>query len=287
MRVLILGKNGQLGSELVRVKPNEVELMALGSAELDITSLEQVISVFRAFQPELIINAAAYTAVDRAEQAETSAYAVNRDGVKHLTVACKKFDARLFHVSTDFVFDGSASRPYQTNSVPSPVSVYGASKRSGEQIIIESMPQTAVIIRTAWVYSVFGNNFVKTMLRLMQEKNELSVVYDQVGTPTWAKGLALWLWEMANLKDQSGIFHWTDAGVSSWYDFAVAIQELALQKGLLVKDIPIHPIPSAAYPTAAKRPAYSVLDKTDAEIVSGMKTIHWRQQLSSMLDELV
>jgi dTDP-4-dehydrorhamnose reductase len=144
-----------------------------------------------------------------------------------------------------------------------------------------------VIVRTAWVYSANGNNFVKSMLRLMQEKPQLGIVYDQVGTPTWAKGLAQWLWTIAAKPEVTGTYHWTDAGVATWYDFAIAIQELGLEKGLLSNAIPVLPISTSAYPTPAKRPAFSVIDKSSAEEVSGLNTTHWRKQLSSMMDEIV
>jgi len=163
--------------------------------------------------------------------------------------------------------------------------VYGHTKLAGE-LAIQAQLNNFVIVRTAWVYSTHGNNFVKTMLRLMAEKPQLGVVADQVGTPTWAYGLAQWLWAVIDKPEVSGVFHWTDAGVASWYDFAIAIQELALQNGLLKQTIPILPIPSSAYPTPAKRPSFSVMDKSSAEKTSGIAAVHWRKQLAKMLDTL-
>lgn len=287
MKVLITGKGGQLAWELEQLAPDDVEIVSVGIDELDITN-ESLVSAFIAdLKPDLVINAAAYTAVDQAEKDTELAYAVNEHGVKYLAQACKKIDARILHISTDFVFDGSSTSPYQTDALPNPLNVYGASKLAGDIALNEILPEASVIVRTAWVYSVNGNNFVKSMLRLMQEKPQLGIIYDQVGTPTWAKGLAQWLWNIAGKPEVTGTYHWTDAGVASWYDFAIAIQELGLEKGLLKTAIPVLPIPTSAYPTPAKRPAFSVIDKSSAEQVSGLNTTHWRKQLSAMMDELI
>lgn len=287
MKVLITGKGGQLAWELEQLAPDDVEIVSVGIDELDITK-ESLVSTFIAeLKPDLVINAAAYTAVDQAEKDTELAYAVNELGVKYLAQACKKIDARILHISTDFVFDGSSTSPYQTDALPNPLNVYGASKLAGDNALNEILPEASVIVRTAWVYSVNGNNFVKSMLRLMQEKPQLGIIYDQFGTPTWAKGLAQWLWIIAGKSEVTGTYHWTDAGVASWYDFAIAIQELGLEKGLLKTAIPVLPIPTSAYPTPAKRPAFSVIDKSIAEQVSGLNTTHWRKQLSSMMDELI
>ena len=298
MKILVTGKNGQLGSELQKTCPSNIELICFGSKELDISNAEQVNELITAHAPDIVINAAAYTAVDKAETDTERAYAVNEQGAANLASACKNTNAKLIHISTDFVFDGTKTMPYEAGDATNPLGVYGASKLAGEQAISNVLGADATIVRTAWVYSVFGNNFVKSMLNLMQQKDQLGIVVDQVGTPTWAASLAEMLWSLTAknstqnddvLSENSNkaiIYHWTDAGVASWYDFAVAIQELALDKGMLTKAIPISPIPAVNYPTPAKRPAFSVIDKTEAEIASGVKTIHWRKQLSSMLDEL-
>lgn len=287
MKVLITGKGGQLAWELEKLAPETYEVISVGRVELDITN-EKLVNIFiTENKPDLVINAAAYTAVDKAEEDVETAYAVNELGVKYVAQACKKIGARILHISTDFVFDGESTSPYQTDAKPNPINVYGASKLAGDIALNEILPETSVILRTAWVYSVNGNNFVKSMLRLMQEKQQLGIIYDQVGTPTWAKGLAKWLWLIADKPEVNGTYHWTDAGVASWYDFAVAIQELGLEKGLLDKSIPVLPIPTSAYPTPAKRPAFSIIDKSSAEAVSGLNTAHWRKQLSAMIDELV
>ncbi|WP_019615901.1 dTDP-4-dehydrorhamnose reductase [Psychromonas ossibalaenae] len=287
MKVLITGKGGQLAWELEQLAPKEFDVISVGINELDITDEHLVAQYIAATKPDLVINAAAYTAVDQAEKDVEAAYAVNESGVKYLAQACKKINARILHISTDFIFDGTSTSPYKTDAKPNPVNVYGASKLAGDAALQEILPEASVIVRTAWVYSVNGNNFVKSMLRLMQEKPQLGIIYDQVGTPTWAKGLAQWLWAIADKSKVKGIYHWTDAGVASWYDFAIAIQELGLEKGLLTEAVPVLPIPSSAYPTPVARPAFSVIDKASAEAVSGLNTVHWRKQLSAMMDGLL
>lgn len=295
MKVLITGKGGQLAWELENSAPKSVEILSCSSQELDITNQQQVDDTIQQFQPDIVINAAAYTAVDKAETDTEKAYAVNDLGSEYLALACKKIEAKLIHVSTDFVFDGTKTTPYQTDDQVNPINVYGASKLAGDIKVSAILGCQATIIRTAWVYSVNGNNFVKTMLRLMAEKEQLGIVYDQVGTPTWAKGLAEMIWSLVSSsiansqlasQKEATILHWTDAGVCSWYDFAVAIQELAIEKGMLDKAIPVRPIPASAYPTPAARPSFSVIDKSTAEQASGIETTHWRKQLSTMMDEL-
>jgi dTDP-4-dehydrorhamnose reductase len=285
VKVLITGKGGQLAWELENSVGGDHQLILLSRKELDISDADSIEQSIVLYQPDLVINAAAYTAVDKAETEQERAFAVNDIGAKNLAFASKKHGVRLLHVSTDFVFDGTKTTPYQTDDAVNPLGVYGASKLAGDLGVMQILPNS-VIVRTAWVYSQHGNNFVKTMLRLMAEKPQLGIVYDQIGTPTWAAGLAKWLWAVAEKPDMTGVFHWTDAGVASWYDFAVAIQELGIEKGLLIKAIPITAIPGTDYPTPAKRPSFSVMDKTSAESAVGIKTVHWRQQLSSMMDGL-
>lgn len=286
MRILIVGKNGQLAWELGRSIPAGWQVSLLAQSELDIRSLDQVRDQIARHTPDVVINCAAYTAVDKAEVDSTTAYAINEGGVRNLAVCCAQRRVRLLHVSTDFIFDGKNFEPYRPDSIAKPLSVYGASKYAGEQLVRQLLPDSSVVVRTSWVYSSNGNNFVKTILRLAKEKPQIGVVADQIGSPTWAKGLADWLWAIAAKPEVAGVFHWSDAGVASWYDFAVAIQELGYDKGLLDKTIPINPIPTEAYPVPACRPKYSVLNKSTAEESAGIKTVHWRSQLAKMMDEL-
>ncbi|WP_394200826.1 dTDP-4-dehydrorhamnose reductase [Shewanella waksmanii] len=292
-RVLVTGKGGQLATELQATLPSQFELVSLDSSTLDITDLSALEQAVTTYQPTIIINAAAYTAVDKAESDVEAAYSVNELGTANLAQICSEKKLRLVHISTDFVFDGKNNQPYTPEDAPAPLGVYGRSKFQGERRLLELMPTGAIIVRTAWVYSEYGSNFVKSMLRLMTEKEQLGVVYDQVGTPTWAKGLANAIWAMVVQSDQqsekwaqSSVVHWTDAGVTSWYDFAIAIQDLAFSAGLLNKKIPILPIKATAYPTPAVRPYYGVLDKASGEKRSGMNTIHWQSQLKDMIVKL-
>jgi dTDP-4-dehydrorhamnose reductase len=285
MKVVVVGR-GQLARELLRTAPASMIMVSLGRPELDITRLEACTDVLQRHTPDIVINAAAYTAVDKAESDSALAFAVNEQGAANLAIACQAVGARLFHVSTDFVFEGACQKPYAPDAVTNPQGAYGASKLAGEQAVLRLMP-AAVIVRTSWLYSSYGQNFVKTMLRLMAEKPALNVVSDQVGSPTWAKGLALVLWAGISKKVPGGIYHWSDRGEISWYDFAVEIQAIAVEVGLLPNRIPVHPIPSRSYPTPARRPAYSVLDSSRTQSVFGVACADWRLQLRAMLAELV
>jgi dTDP-4-dehydrorhamnose reductase len=284
-RILLAGSGGQLGWELRQTRPASVELIAPAEGGFDITEPDQVQRLVDEHQPDWIINAAAYTAVDKAESESELAYAVNRDGAANLAAAAKRCGARLLQVSTDFVFDGQSSRPYRVDDRPNPIGVYGASKQAGDEAVLEQLGDRCAIIRTAWLYSAHGNNFVKTLLRLMAERDRLGIVADQVGSPTWARGLALALWRAVEVN-LSGIHHWSDAGIASWYDFAVAIQEEAVALGLLNQACNIAPIRTEDYPTPAARPAYSVLDKTPTWQALDFEGTHWRGQLRAMLQQL-
>lgn len=281
MKVLITGGNGQLGRALRGAAPRHVKLSVFGSGELDITEPRVVHDVVRRIAPDYIINTAAYTAVDRAEKEEAIALAVNAGGVANLSASARAHGARLVQVSTDFVFGGDHGKPITPDSRCEPLGAYGRSKLAGEIAAGED----ATIIRTAWVYSANGANFVLTMLRLLSERDELKVVADQVGTPTWATSLAEAIWKLV-ADAHRGIHHFTDSGVASWYDFAVAIQEEALALGLLEQGIAIVPIKSDEYPTPARRPLYSVLDKTDTFRAIGGPAPHWRINLRRMLRDL-
>lgn len=285
-RVLLAGAGGQLGWELQQCCPPNVELTAFDSQQLDIRNREAVEAACLKHQPEVVINAAAYTAVDRAESESELAFAVNADGAENLALGAKRVDARLLQISTDYVFDGTHSTPYLPQDTTSPLGVYGESKYQGELRVQQLLPSHSVILRTAWVYSTHGNNFVKSMLRLMSERDQLGVVADQVGSPTYARSLAQAVWEFCDKPKLHGIYHWTDAGVASWYDFAVAIMEEGLAVGLLSKPIEIKPIRTEDYPTPASRPAYSVLSKSDTWERLSLSSLHWRVALRKMLAEL-
>lgn len=288
MKTIITGAGGQLGQTLLLTAPADVMCTGFTSTALDVNGPDLVEHLADS-GAQLVINAAAYTAVDQAESeaGRARAFAVNAEGAGALAAACRALGARLIHVSTDFVFDGAAGRPYSTDAEPRPLGAYGASKLEGERRVLAALPD-AVIVRTAWVYSRFGNNFVKTMLRLMAERDALNVVCDQIGTPTWTATLAQTLWTFARKPALTGVYHYTDAGVASWYDFAVAIQEEALALGLLQREIPVRPIPSADYPLPAPRPPFSVLDKSkiyrDLDVAA---PLHWRVALRYMLRDLL
>jgi len=285
-RVLITGANGQLGWELQRTAPPAVESIACDRQMLDICDLSSVSRLVEELQLDLIINCAAYTAVDRAEQESDAAYSINVQGASNLAQVANQQSIKLVHISTDFVFDGKQSTPYKPEDNPNPESVYGRTKLDGERAVLEKTEGDALVIRTSWVYSSHGNNFVKSMLKLMQDRDELKIVSDQVGTPTWARNIATIIWKMVVKSNPTGLYHWSDAGVASWYDFAMAIQDEALRLGLLRRQIPVEPIATVEYPLPAKRPAYSVLDKSKTWQLLGEKSPHWRHSLIQMLEEL-
>jgi dTDP-4-dehydrorhamnose reductase len=283
--ILITGAGGQLGRELQLSAPAGIRVISLGRAELDITRPQDLRQALGDLRPDWVLNAAAYTAVDRAESEEALALCINAEGAGHLAAACASTGTGLVHVSTDFVFDGESGRPYTPDAKPAPLGAYGRSKLEGERAVLAAHPR-ALIVRTGWVYSRFGGNFVKTMLRLMAERDSLGVVCDQIGTPTWARGLAQAVWAAVDRPLLQGIYHWSDAGVCSWYDFAVAIAEEGLAVGLLSRVPEVRPIPASDYPTAALRPAYSVLNKQQSWRDLAVAPIHWRVQLRAMLQDL-
>ncbi len=286
MKVLLTGADGQLGCEILRTAPATFELTGCRQSDLDITDVESVDRKVAELEPDLIVNAAAYTAVDRAEQERDLAFQVNAEGARNVGRAAVRHGSRVLHISTDFVFDGAQSRPYQPLDTPNPQNVYGSSKRRGEEYVLEATNGAALILRTAWLYSSFGSNFVTALLKRLNGRQDLEIVADQIGTPTWAKGLAVAIWQAAASSDLRGLHHWTDAGVASWYDFAVAIQEEALSCHLLDRPVEIRPIATRDYPTPARRPQYSVLDKTATWTQLAIRPPHWRIALRSMLAEL-
>lgn len=283
MKVLIAGSAGQLGRALQASAPAGVSVIAPPEADFDICDPEAVARVVADAAPTLVINAAAYTAVDKAESEAAAAQRVNVNAVGLLASAARNAGAGFVHVSTDFIFDGSAHLPYPPDALPNPLGVYGRTKLEGEEAA-RDLHGNPLIVRTAWVYAAKGANFVQTMLRLMRERSELGVVADQIGTPTHVPTLARTIWTLTQ-GGHTGTFHATDAGVASWYDFAVAIHEEALALGLLTAPVTVKPIRTADYPTPAQRPAYSVLDKSATWALTGIPN-HWRVELRACLQDI-
>jgi dTDP-4-dehydrorhamnose reductase len=283
-KILIVGGQGQLGFELQRTAPGNLDVASVGRPEIDISDRDSIEHIVQQYLPAVIINAAAYTAVDKAESEEQLVWLINHKGAENLATVAARLDIRLIHISTDFVFEGGNCHPRQPNDAAEPQSVYGKSKLAGERAVLQQA-RNALVVRTSWLYSSHGQNFVKTMLRLMGERDSLGIVADQIGTPTWANMLAETLWGLV-ATDAAGIYHCSNNGVASWYDFAVAIQEEAVSTGLLQRRIAVTPIKSEAYPLPAERPAYSVLDVSSTEQLLGRQFPHWRESLRMMLLEL-
>ena len=282
MVVLVTGANGQLGQAIQSILGNypSVDFVFCSSVELNITDKSNCEAVFEKYKPQFCINAAAYTAVDKAESEPEKAFVINVTGAQNLAEVCKTHDTILLHVSTDFVFDGLATQPYSEEAIPNPTGVYGVTKLQGEQAI-QNTWEKHFIIRTSWVYSQFANNFMKTMLRLASERDSLSVVSDQIGTPTNAVDLAECLLTIISFDirhstfDRYGIYNFSNEGQCSWYDFAKEIFK--------VNNISINlqAIPTSAYPTPAKRPVYSVLDKSKIKKEFGIEVKDWEVSLNN------
>jgi dTDP-4-dehydrorhamnose reductase len=283
MVVLVTGSSGQLGQSLQHIAPNYpgIQFIFCSSSDLDITNSSQCHTVFKKHQPQYCINAAAYTAVDKAETEPEKAYAINVTGAKNIAEVCKANNTVLLHISTDFVFDGSKSTPYNESDLPNPTGVYGKTKLEGEQAI-EQTWNNHYIVRTSWVYSQFGHNFMKTMLRLASERDSISVVNDQIGTPTNAVDLANILVHIILTDNQQpstnnfGIYHFSNEGQCSWYDFA---KEIFRVNNITIN---LQPIPTSSFPTPAKRPSYSVLDKTKIKALFGLEIKDWEESLKTI-----
>ncbi len=288
-RILVTGVYGQLGQELQKLLllVRDLTVIGVGRDRLDLTKPEQIQQQLQTLQPDIIINTAAYTAVDKAESEVELANIVNGIAPTLIAREAKQLGANLIHLSTDYVFDGNGNRPYTEDCFPNPVGVYGKTKLAGEQGV-EANCDRALVLRTAWVYGAHGRgNFVKTMLRLGKEKKQLRVVCDQVGSPTWAYDLAIAIAQLISLPTiPAGIYHYTNSGVTSWYDFAVAIFEEAEQIGfpLLIEEVV--PITTAEYPTPAVRPPYSVLNCQKITKLLKTHPPQWRQSLRKMLNQL-
>jgi len=290
MKVLITGANGQLGYALQKTSEifssqHVLMLIALARTEMDLAQLEKITEVLDAYAPDAVINAAAYTAVDKAEVDEASARLINVDAVQKMARWCHANNKTFIQVSTDFVFDGEKSKPYSPNDKTNPLGIYGRTKLAGEELALEECKNT-YIVRTGWVYCEHGANFVKTILRLAVERDQLEIVGDQIGTPTYAIHLAEILWLLLLRKPQQKIWHFSDAGVASWYDFAVAITEEAKHMGLLNKIPHIKSIATEDYLTPARRPAFSVLDKKATWEELQIIPMHWQAALVKMLAAL-
>ncbi|MEH2324637.1 MAG: dTDP-4-dehydrorhamnose reductase [Nostoc sp.] len=286
--ILLIGSNGQVGKELQQILPDYGNIISVERPTVDLAQPDTLRNVIRSKQPQIIINAAAYTAVDKAESEPELASAINAIAPLIIAQESQKLGAFLIHISTDYVFDGNRYRPYQETDATNPLSIYGKTKLAGEEAIRETCAHH-LILRTAWVYGTFGkSNFVKTMLRLGAERQELCIVADQIGSPTWAQDIATAITQtIPQLTPEiSGSYHYTNSGIASWYDFAVAIFEEAQQLGFPLKIERIVPITTAEYPTPARRPAYSVLACEKISAILETHPPHWRQRLRQMLKDL-
>jgi dTDP-4-dehydrorhamnose reductase len=286
VKVFVVGSRGQLGQSLAETAPATVDFAGADLPELDILDAAALEARLADERPGFVVNAAAYTAVDKAEDEPEIARRVNVDGARNVAEAACNAGARVIYISTDFVFDGSKGMPYEPDDAPEPLSVYGRTKLDGEEAVRDATDGDAIVIRTAWLYSRFGHNFVKTMLRLMAERDELSVVADQHGTPTWAGTLAGVVWAAIGRDLPGAVYHWTDGGEASWYDFAAAVYQEARSSGLLDRDVAIRAIPTEEYPTPARRPVYSVLDCSATVAALGVEQRPWAERLQQMLAEM-
>ena len=283
MKILVTGANGQLGRELRNVLESEIPGQSIYTdvAELDLTDSKAVDLFFKQNEISHVVNCAAYTAVDRAEEEKLECASININAVKNLAIAADSVGAKIIHISTDYVFDGTAHRQYKESDKVNPISEYGTTKRKGETALLALAPES-IIIRTSWLYSPYGNNFVKTMMRLGAEYSEIKVVCDQIGSPTYALDLARAIYRVL-LSHQwvEGIFHYSNEGVCSWYDFAKAIHRVAGIKGCNVC-----PIPTEEYPTAASRPFFSVLDKSRIKATYGADVPYWEDSLIDCINRI-
>lgn len=283
MKVVVTGRGGQLASELEALKGFDPNWTFLSEQDLDITKKISLISHFESNSYDLVINCAAYTDVDKAEDEEELAFKVNAEGTKNLLDSCERIGAKFIHYSTDYVFDGNSKEPYTEIDTPNPNSVYGSSKLKGEEYILANKKVKSIILRTSWVYSSFGNNFVKTMIRLGSEKEELGIVADQIGSPTYAKDLAKHTLRILSNDNynwtQGDVFHYSNNGSCSWFEFSEKIFE---KTNISIK---INKLQTKDYPTNARRPKYSLLDKSKFERTFNIQIRHWKTCLLEMLKE--
>ena len=283
MKILITGANGHLGNELRELLEEKIpgQTIYTDREELDLTDAKAVETFVVNNDITHIVNCAAYTAVDKAEDQKRECALINTDAVKNLALAADASGAKIIHISTDYVFDGTNHRPYRESDKVNPISQYGTTKRKGETALLALAPES-IIIRTAWLYSSHGNNFVKTMLRLADSQKEVRVVSDQIGTPTYARDLACAILKVLQSHQWvAGIYHFTDEGAASWYDFAHAIFRIAGKKVKLV------PIPTEDFPTPASRPAYSILDRSRIKATYGVEIPHWEESLEDCMKRIL
>ena len=286
-KVLLIGAKGQVGQELQLTLPPLGEVISIGREELDLTNSEKIGQLIREIHPDYLVNAAAYTAVDKAETEPDLAYSINATAPKIMAESAEKIQAKFLHISTDYVFDGRKNTPYLETDLTNPLGVYGQSKLRGEEEI-KTVNSQAIILRTAWVYGSYGkSNFVKTMLRLGKEREELKVVVDQLGSPTWSKDIAAAITQLLiNVDNPTGIYNFTNSGVASWFDLTKAIFEEAKISGIPLKIQRVIPITTAEYPTPAVRPAYSVLSGQKISQQLDYIPPYWRDSLKAMLNQL-
>ncbi|MBE9536961.1 MAG: dTDP-4-dehydrorhamnose reductase [Proteobacteria bacterium] len=283
MRFFVAGARSMLASDLIPLLEQKGEVRCGSRPDFDIADLDKVDKNLKAYMPDIVINCAAYTAVDKAESDKETAFKTNREGSENLARACREIGAKLVHISTDFVFDGENNQPYTEDDATNPIAIYGVSKLAGE-ISIKNTTDNYLIVRTSWLYGKNGNNFVKTILRLASERDKLGIVYDQTGTPTYTKDLAEGIINLIENK-ASGIYHFSNEGVCSWYDFAHEIIGVAEEMGEKFKLKKLRPILTEDYPTPAKRPVYSVLDKAKYKETTSQEIPHWRDGLKLYLEE--
>ncbi|MBS4043088.1 MAG: dTDP-4-dehydrorhamnose reductase [Chitinophagaceae bacterium] len=285
--ILVTGKDGQLGFELQQIQKNyssQFDFLFVGRKELDLSVPETIASFIEKHQPKYLINAAAYTAVDKAETEAELAFTINASSPSEMAKVCKEINCHFIHISTDYVFDGKKKSPYMPSDQTNPINIYGASKAKGEELILEHNPQS-IVIRTSWVYSSHGKNFVKTMMSLMSERDEINVVNDQIGNPTYAADLAEAILQIVSKLNNSNlihssIYHYSNTGNISWFQFAEEIQKLSSHK------CRVNPIASVSFPTPAKRSSYSVLDCSAIQKDFGVEIKNWKSSLATMLNNL-
>ena len=284
IKILVSGSSGQLGKSLQQLSSTtpELEFNFLDKAQMDLSNPDDIKKVFKTYRPDYVINTAAYTQVDKAQSEREMAFAINEQGVRHLIAACELYEVGLVHISTDYVFDGVQSRPYSPQDDKNPQTVYGASKLAGEIAVLESVVSPFLIIRTSWLFSPYGHNFVKNMLRRSEKQQEFTVVNDQLGTPTSALDLARTLLHIVPqlTPAHNGVYHYTNTGTTSWYAFAKAIFSYSK------KSVTVKPVSSRAYPTAAKRPKYSVLDIQSTVDAFGINQRPWEEALEEVIKDL-